>query len=228
MRCSGLTGSQDFCKFLLNSAFYDRKIWCIYWAGAKKSAFRIHLILTWIRIRILGSTFGKSGTGSGSSDPPFRNSGSGSGYLDPHSEKVDPDPINILKKWIRIRVPIFRLRFFSPHSWNKQLTILWFIILCILYSKQLEKWYGYLRQVCRFGRIQINAFSGYGSGLDSEWGSKWIRIQQNIVDPDPQRCFLPYDVPLFSSSVIRHSTLETLLSLMHVMHACLKGTVHSI
>ena len=40
------------------------------------SAFRIHIILTWIRIRILGSTFGKSG--SGSSDPPFRNSGSGS------------------------------------------------------------------------------------------------------------------------------------------------------
>ena len=37
------------------------------------AAFRIHLILTWIRI--LGSTFGKSGYGS--SDPPFRNSGSG-------------------------------------------------------------------------------------------------------------------------------------------------------
>ena len=37
-----------------------------------KAAFRIHLILTWIRIRIriLGSTFGKSGSGS----------------------KVDPDP----------------------------------------------------------------------------------------------------------------------------------------
>ena len=59
-------------------------------------AFRIHLILTWIRIRILGSTFGKSG--SGSSDPPFRNSGSGSS--DPHLEKVDPDPV---PKWIRIR-----------------------------------------------------------------------------------------------------------------------------
>ena len=43
------------------------------------AAFRIHLILTWIRIRILGSTFGKSG--SGSSDPPFRKSGSGSEYL---------------------------------------------------------------------------------------------------------------------------------------------------
>ena len=54
------------------------------------AAFRIHLILTWIRIRILGSTFGKSGSGSGSSDPPFRNSGSGSS--DPHLEKVDPDP----------------------------------------------------------------------------------------------------------------------------------------
>ena len=52
------------------------------------SAFRIHLILTWIRI--LGSTFGKSG--SGSSDPPFHNSGSGSGSSDPHLEKVDPDP----------------------------------------------------------------------------------------------------------------------------------------
>ena len=61
-----------------------------------EAAFRIHLILT--RIRILGSTFGKSG--SGSSEPPFRNSGSGS--LDPHLEKVDPVP-----KWIRIRVPIF-------------------------------------------------------------------------------------------------------------------------
>ena len=55
-----------------------------------KTAFRIHLILMWIRIRIriLGSTFGKSG--SGSSDPPFHNSGSGSS--DPHLEKVDPDP----------------------------------------------------------------------------------------------------------------------------------------
>ena len=54
-----------------------------------QSAFRIHLILMWIRIRIriLGSTFGKSG--SGSSDPPFHNSGSGSS--DPHLEKVDPD-----------------------------------------------------------------------------------------------------------------------------------------
>ena len=51
-------------------------------------AFRIHLILTWIRI--LGSTFGKSG--SGSSDPPFRNSGSRTGSSDPHLEKVDPDP----------------------------------------------------------------------------------------------------------------------------------------
>ena len=67
-----------------------------------KAAFRIHLILTWIRIQILGSTFGKSG--SGSSDPPFRNSGDGSS--DPHLEKVDPDPV---PKWIRIRirVPIF-------------------------------------------------------------------------------------------------------------------------
>ena len=52
-------------------------------------AFRIHLILT--RIRILGSTFGKSG--SGSSEPPFRNSGSGS--LDPHLEKVDPGRTSI-------------------------------------------------------------------------------------------------------------------------------------
>ena len=57
-----------------------------------KTAFRIHLILMWIRIRILGSTFGKSGSGSGSSDPPFHNSGSGSGSSDPHLEKVDPDP----------------------------------------------------------------------------------------------------------------------------------------
>ena len=61
-----------------------------------KAAFRIHLILMWIRIRIriririLGSTFGKSG--SGSSDPPFHNSGSGSASSDPHLEKVDLDP----------------------------------------------------------------------------------------------------------------------------------------
>ena len=66
------------------------------------AAFRIRLILPWIRIQILGSTFGKSGSGSGSSDPPFRNSGSG--LSDPHLEKVDPDPV---PKWIRIRVPIF-------------------------------------------------------------------------------------------------------------------------
>ena len=52
------------------------------------AAFLIHLILTWIRIRILGSTFRKSG--SGSSDPGL--------------EKMDPDPG---PKWIRIRVPIF-------------------------------------------------------------------------------------------------------------------------
>ena len=61
---------------------------------SSKAAFRIHLILTWIRIRILGSTLGKSG--SGSSDPPFSNSGSGSS--DPHLEKVDPDPV---PKWIQ-------------------------------------------------------------------------------------------------------------------------------
>ena len=58
------------------------------------SAFRIHLILTWIRIQILGSTFGKSGSESS----------------DPHLEKVDPDPV---PKWIRIRirirVPIFHI-----------------------------------------------------------------------------------------------------------------------
>ena len=62
----------------------------------------------WIRIRILGSTFGKSGSGCGSSDPPFRNSGSGSGSSDPHLEKVDPNPV---PKWIRIRirVPIFHI-----------------------------------------------------------------------------------------------------------------------
>ena len=35
-----------------------------------------------------GSGLGNSG--SGSSDPPFRNNGSGSS--DPHLEKVDPDP----------------------------------------------------------------------------------------------------------------------------------------
>ena len=64
-----------------------------------KSAFRIHLILMWIRIRILGSTFGKSGSGSGSSDPPFHNSGSGS--WDPHLVKVDPKRwfLELKKKW---------------------------------------------------------------------------------------------------------------------------------
>ena len=53
-----------------------------------KAVLRIHLILTWIRI--LGSTFGKSDSGSRSSNP--------------HLEKVDPEPV---PKWIRIRVPIF-------------------------------------------------------------------------------------------------------------------------
>ena len=58
------------------------------------SAFRIHLILMWIQIRILGSTFGKSVSGSGSSDP--------------HLEKVDPDPVPKRTR-IRIRVPIFHI-----------------------------------------------------------------------------------------------------------------------
>ena len=58
------------------------------------AAFRIHLILTWILIRILGSTFGKSGSRSGSSDP--------------HLEKVDPDPVPKSIR-IRIRVPIFHI-----------------------------------------------------------------------------------------------------------------------
>ena len=58
----------------------------------------IHIGEKWIRI--LGSTLGKSG--SGSSDPHLRNSGSGSS--DPHLEKVDPGP-----KWIRIRVPILHI-----------------------------------------------------------------------------------------------------------------------
>ena len=58
----------------------------------KFPAFRIHLILTWIRI--LGSTFGKV-------DPDPRI------HL---SVIVDPDPrIHIWKKWIRIRVPIFHI-----------------------------------------------------------------------------------------------------------------------
>merc|ERR1711911_422726 len=51
------------------------------------SPFRIHLILTWIRIQILESTFGKSG--SRSSDLPFHKSGSGSSA--PDLEKMDPD-----------------------------------------------------------------------------------------------------------------------------------------
>ena len=84
------------------------------------AAFRIHLILTWIRIRILGSTFGKIGSGSGSSDPPFRNSGSGSS--DPHLEKVDPEPV---PKWIRIRVPIFHI--FHKEFHFVQITILNFV-----------------------------------------------------------------------------------------------------
>ena len=54
-----------------------------------KTTFRIHLILTWIRIWMLGSTFGKRGSGSGI-------------HL---SVIVDPDPrIRIWNKWIRIRV----------------------------------------------------------------------------------------------------------------------------
>ena len=53
------------------------------------SAFWIHLFLTWIwiRIQILESTFGKSG--SRSSDLPFHKSGSGSSA--PDLEKMDPD-----------------------------------------------------------------------------------------------------------------------------------------
>ena len=86
----------------------------------KKAAFRIHLILTWIRIRILRSTFGKSG--SGSSDPPFRNSGSGSS--DPHLEKVDLD-LDPGPKWIRIRVPIFHI--FHKEIHVGQITILIFV-----------------------------------------------------------------------------------------------------
>ena len=65
----------------------------------QKAALQIHLILMWIRI--LGSTFGNSGSGS----------------WDPHLGIVDPDPqinlfvivdldprIHIWKKWILIRV----------------------------------------------------------------------------------------------------------------------------
>ena len=63
--------------------------------------FRIHLILMWIRIRILGSTFGKSG--SGSSDPPFHNSGSGSGFGSEYFE-------------------YFSIMLISPRHWNKQPT----------------------------------------------------------------------------------------------------------
>ena len=83
------------------------------------TALRIHLILTWTPIRILGSTFGNSG--SGSSDPSFRNSGSGS--PDPHLEKLDPDPG---PKWIRIRVPIFNIFYKEIHV--GQITILIFVI----------------------------------------------------------------------------------------------------
>ena len=72
------------------------------------TAFRIHLILMWIRIRILGSTFGKSGSGSS----------------DPHLEKVDPDPVPM---WIRIwiRVPIFHI--FHKEIHVGQITMLIFV-----------------------------------------------------------------------------------------------------
>ena len=87
-------------SFLYKIKNYWNDIVIIFIIMIKIPTLRIHLILTWIRI--LGSTFGNSG--SGSSDPPFRNSGSGSS--DPHLEKVDPDPV---PKWIRIRVPIFHI-----------------------------------------------------------------------------------------------------------------------
>ena len=89
------------------------------------AAFWIHLILPWIRIQILGSTFGKSGSGSGYSDPPFCNSGSGSS--DPHLEKVDPDPVPKQIR-IRIRVPIF-------HIFQKQIHVGQITMLILLPPK---------------------------------------------------------------------------------------------
>ena len=82
----------------------------------------IHFILMWIRI--LGSTFGYSGSGSGSSDSIFGNRGSGSS--DPHLEIVDPDP--------GFRVDsdpdpdpdpgtYFSIIIFFSLPWNKQLTL---------------------------------------------------------------------------------------------------------
>ena len=85
-------GSQSWHLELTNQHLEDKEV-VLY-------TLQIHLILTWIRI--LGTTFGNSWSGS----------------TDPHLEKVDPGP-----KWIRIRirVAIFRLWFFSPIPWNKQL-----------------------------------------------------------------------------------------------------------
>ena len=92
------------------------------------AAFRIRLILPWIRIQILGSTFGKSG--SGSSDPPFRNSGAGSS--DPHLEKVDPDPV---PKWIQIRI---RIRVPISHIFHKEIHV-GQITMLICYRQNLVK-----------------------------------------------------------------------------------------
>ena len=85
-------------SFLLNWYFMLFMLWEMYVCAIEAkssnslllfSAFWIHLFLTWIwiRIQILESTFGKSG--SRSSDPPFHKSGSGSSA--PDLEKVDPD-----------------------------------------------------------------------------------------------------------------------------------------
>ena len=74
-----------------------------------EAALRIHLMLTWIRI--LGSTFWDSGSGSS----------------DPHLEKVNPDPG---PKWLRIqiRVPIFHIfHIFHKEIHVGQITMLIFV-----------------------------------------------------------------------------------------------------
>ena len=139
--------------------------------------------MTWIRI--LGSTFGKSG--SGSSDPPFRNSGSGSS--DPHLEKVDPDPV---PKWIRIRirVPIF-------HIFHKEIHVGQITMLILLPPKfrkgisQITKHLVLLFTLNSFGatRIQINAFLSGSGSVSEERNRSGSGSGAGIeVDPDPTKC----------------------------------------
>ena len=83
---SGVNFSQPGTKYM---------IWSFLWPPPSREALisvADPLILTWIRIRILGSTFGYSESGSWSSDRPYGNNGSGSWSSGPPLEIVDPDP----------------------------------------------------------------------------------------------------------------------------------------